>query len=112
MAGLSDALARTFAGHIERLGRETLVNGKKTKALWKQGQPDRVSFFMSDSDWERGVYIVQLLPAVLRRPFTIKNGSEVIRRALGWRTVVRHVDVLDPGDTVIKVVAICVVTPE
>jgi hypothetical protein len=104
-AMIDRVMGEALEGHVST-GERTAVNTHECRALWEDAQPDRVQMFLTEEEWNRGVYLVTFERPVLDSPWTLVEGSFVRRVRDGVTAVVRRLDIED--DT--TVYAICIAT--
>jgi hypothetical protein len=97
----------------EKTGEEhpTQVKGIGVTASWTEAQPGRIQMFLDEEHWGKPAYEVRFTLAVLDKPYLLTNGAEVLRTDLGWRGVVRHIDVPTSGGGIF-VKALVTLVPE
>jgi hypothetical protein len=97
-AGLAERLIERYGatapGETEH---PTQVNGEEIDASWTEAQPGRAQLYLDEEHWGKPSYFIRFPIAALDAPFSLANGSEVLRTDLGWRGVVRHIDVPTAG---------------
>jgi hypothetical protein len=104
---LADLATRTITEH----GSATTINGQATKAFWAEAQPGRIQMFLAENEWGTPAFDVEFPATVLRAPYHLANGSEVVRVAHNWRGVVRKIDAPDLEDAANTVKALVVLVP-
>ena len=98
--------ANYYAQRLAVNGTPTTINGiTGLQAVWPRAQAGRVQGLTAETLENAPVYSVILPAAALQAPYKIANGSTLIWVSTGWTGVVRSLDAVDVGGTIVAVIA-------
>lgn len=91
-------------------GAATMLDGTPLKAVWAPAEIGRVQSYLQEEEWRASPQDVVLPIAALEPPFSLANGSALVRLGLGWTAVARRVEPCGPGDKGAGVLVLAVLT--